>query len=209
MADFPIRSGIKQENRRRLVAGVGENDSPTSVCGHKADGSSWEDPAYKVWRAMLLRCYDQKLQEKYPSYVGCSVVPEWHKFSAFKAWYVEQGSWEGYELDKDLLVHNNKIYGPDTCTKVPHYLNVAIHDNSSRRGPYPCGVTQAPSGSYVARMRVTIDGVAKKINIGCSFKTPEEASAAYIKAKKEYLKQTAYKVGGKAGTALLAFANRL
>lgn len=209
MEKIRIRRGLSQKGRRQLIAGVGVNDFNGPVSGHKHNGDSWELPSYKVWRAMLLRCYNEVTQNRHPTYKGCTVVEEWHKLTAFHGWFIQQGDWEGCDLDKDLLVPGNKIYGPNTCIKLPKYINVVVHGNTSSIGSLPCGVTVAPSGSYVARMRVIIDGQSKKVNIGCSFKTAEEASAAYVKAKKSYLQQVAVRLGGEAGIALLAFSSRL
>ena len=77
---------------------------------------------------MMARCYNPKEMAKNPSYVGCSVVPEWHDFEVFADWFYEQ-DWEGNELDKDSKVKGNRIYGPDTCVLISKAEN-AHPDNT-------------------------------------------------------------------------------
>lgn len=60
-------------------------------------------------------------------------------FSNFKAW-METQDWKDKQLDKDLLVKNNKIYSPETCMFVSAKLNNFLHDNNHKRGLYPIGV---------------------------------------------------------------------
>ena len=82
---------------------------------------------YNKWRWMLLRCYDEKELTKEPSYIGCSVCDEWMNFQNFAAW-IQSNKYEceDLELDKDLLVKNNKIYSPSNCCLLPHEINYAI-----------------------------------------------------------------------------------
>lgn len=41
---------------------------------------------YKLWKNMLYRCYDEKYQDKFPTYKGCSVSEEFKYFPYFKEW---------------------------------------------------------------------------------------------------------------------------
>lgn len=77
---------------------------------------------YMTWVSMFTRCYDSKYQIKQPTYIGCTVHPEWHNFQNFAKWY-EENYIENFHLDKDILVPGNKIYGPDTCCFVPQVIN--------------------------------------------------------------------------------------
>ena len=74
-----------------------------------------------------------------PSYIGCYVCPEWLCFSNFKKWYDEHYK-HGYQLDKDLIVVNNKEYSPATCIMIPQWLNKFTTDNRALRGEFPIGV---------------------------------------------------------------------
>lgn len=151
---------------RRSVFGVGVRDveTPTGTC-----------PYYPLWKEMLRRCYSPALQLRCPTYVGCSVVPEWHHLSAFMAW-VQQQDWQGKELDKDLLVPGNKVYGPDTCVFVSPQVNSFLTDSARRRSPHGLGVTYRPDkGKYQARCN-QLDGGAAHLGY---FDAPEEAHEAW------------------------------
>ncbi len=69
---------------------------------------------YQTWRDMLCRCYDPKSLEMHPTYNDCTVAKEWHNFQTFSAWFTDNYI-EGYQLDKDIKVPGNRVYGPDTC----------------------------------------------------------------------------------------------
>ena len=60
---------------------------------------------------MLQRCLRPR---DFPSYIGCTIVPDWYNFQNFAAWY-DDNYINGYELDKDTKVLGNRSYGPDTC----------------------------------------------------------------------------------------------
>lgn len=94
------------------VEGIGVNDSI---------GSS-DSEIYKKWRQMLHRCYDLTEAYKRPTYDNCFVCEEWLTFSNFKKWF-DKHYVEGWHLDKDVIVKNNKIYSPLTCCFVPREIN--------------------------------------------------------------------------------------
>ena len=81
------------------------------------DGKGTDD-CYSHWRGMLMRCYDQKYLQKYPTYIDCTVCEDWLNFSNFQQWYNKnyyEIPGETMCLDKDILVKGNKVYSPDTC----------------------------------------------------------------------------------------------
>ena len=97
-----------------------------SVCGvgYVGIGSYASDHfSYKRWNNMLERCYGPGHEVKFPHYIGCTVVPEWHNFQVFAAWF-DDNYVEGYELDKDIKVPGNRVYGPDTCIFVTQAENM-------------------------------------------------------------------------------------
>lgn len=164
-------------NNRYLVFGVGLNDNPASGSGNC--------PYYAVWHSMLSRCYSAKTQVKNPAYIGCSVAPEWLRFSNFKAWMMTQ-QWEGLQIDKDILVLGNKVYSPDTCLFVTSEVNNLIKKN---RGKYATGVTWVGKvGKYRAACK--IHGKQKTLGY---YLTEEEAAQVYLVCKKEVIKIVASK----------------
>ena len=126
--------------KKSLVYGVGVNDADY-VTGEKdtVTGRWWRCPFYRKWQSMLERCYSEKYQEKYPTYIGCSVCDEWLVFSVFKEW-MESQDWKGKCLDKDLLDSENKEYNPNKCVFVSNALNVFTTDSGRARGEYMIGV---------------------------------------------------------------------
>ncbi|PHS21841.1 MAG: hypothetical protein COA84_15030 [Robiginitomaculum sp.] len=78
---------------------------------------------YVAWTSMLQRCYDQGFKNRYPTYIGCEVCPEWHNFQVFAQWMSMQ-DWKGMHLDKDIIVKGNKTYGPKYCKFVTEEENL-------------------------------------------------------------------------------------
>lgn len=109
------------EKNKHLIYGVGENDL-IHTKEHRILG---------IWRNMLARCYDEHNRNKYPTYAECSVCDEWHIFSNFLNWYKENNPY-GFELDKDILHKDNKVYSPDTCCFVPKAINVLVRPCEDR-----------------------------------------------------------------------------
>lgn len=154
------------ESRKRLKYGVATND----MLNQEAT------KCYAVWDGMLQRCYGGNRHIRNPSYLDCRVCDEWLLYSNFKNWF-DSNYIEGYELDKDALGGEQKIYSPTTCTFIPKRLN-SILSSKDRRGQMT-GVMINPQSYAVS---TTIDG--EHFYIG-GFHTAEEAHRAYIKLKKD------------------------
>lgn len=136
------------------------------------DGVRHRTKEFESWSGMLKRCYCPKTQERQPSYKGCTVHPVWHNFQVFAKWYTEQpGYAEGWDLDKDLLVEGNKVYGPDTCVLLPRQINslVTMVDMLEDRF-LPRGMYIRQNGTY----RVELGSLATKRST-VTVKTLEEA----------------------------------
>lgn len=97
--------------------------------------------AYKKWYAMFERCYNENYHKTKPTYIGCSVVEDWYSFQNFAEWFYQQKRQDGWELDKDLLMPGNKVYGPDFCCLVPRALNLLINHNKMGNQENPIGVS--------------------------------------------------------------------
>ena len=162
----------------KLVYGVGVNDADY-IINPTVDGKPKMCTFYRKWHSMLTRCYSEKYQERCPTYKGCSVAEEWLTFSKFRLWMVKQ-DWKGNDLDKDLLLEGNKKYGPKTCVFICRALNLLLTDRGNARGSLPLG-TVKHGKKYRAQVgKGGKDG--KTIYLGL-FTTPEEAHAAWKKAK--------------------------
>lgn len=119
-----LRAGEVKDNLSKSVHGIGFIGSGQ----HKSREGGKLTKAYSVWSGMIARCYCQITQEKNPTYKGCSVVECWHNFQNFADWYYGSYPKDGlsYELDKDLKVPGNKIYGPDTCAFIEKKINAPL-----------------------------------------------------------------------------------
>lgn len=137
---------------------------------------------------MLGRCEPDGWQQRNkPAYIGCEVHPDFIKFQDFAAWCHKQVGFgvEGFCLDKDILIPDNKVYGSKTCCFVPMQINNLMIKQTRNRGNYPIGIHY-----YSARDRyeacISINGKNKQIG---RFKTVDEAVSAYASAKKEEIKR--------------------
>lgn len=180
---------------KKLVYNVGVNDADYIVqkweyLGYTEEREQikklvWICPFYRRWKNMLGRCYSQTVQSKYPTYIGCTVVPEWHHFLTFREWMVQQ-DWEGKELDKDILFPGNKIYGPDTCVFVDQRLNKFLTEGNANRGEHPIGVTfHKRDKKFIAQCWDVTTGKQKQLG---GFFTAQEAHDKWLEFKREQAK---------------------
>ena len=150
--------------------------------------------SYKCWKEMLRRCYSAKYQEKHPSYIGCSVCDDWLYYPNFKKWYDEnyyEIDGKTSQLDKDILIKDNKVYSPNTSMFVPQFINKLFVKRQNDRGKLPIGVSyKKDSKKYVAHLSIYKDGKSTFKYLGC-FDTPNESFEAYKQAKEEYIKEVA------------------
>lgn len=168
----------------RLVYGFGVNDSDYPIA-RVINGSLARCKAYDTWKDLIRRCYSEKHQKKWPTYIGVTVCDEWQSFMAFREWWLENHV-DGWHLDKDLLT-DNRQYSPENCIYVPAWLNTFTVDRNAVRGEFPIGVDyNKASKSFRSRCRNPIDGSREEIT---GFKTPEAAHLAWRARKLEYAVQ--------------------
>lgn len=140
--------------------------------------------AYGRWCRVLERCYSESKQSKCPSYVGCSVSKEWLNFQNFATDVENMHGFEfGWQIDKDILFKNNKIYSRETCVFVPEKINKIFVSRKSLRGDWPVGVTKAGT-----RFRASLNNMF----IG-TYESPEEAFNVYKIHKESHIKHMAQK----------------
>lgn len=126
--------------------GWGINDAGYSVTkSETVNGRSkrvWTCPYYKVWRSMLCRCLSDSYKSLYETYNECSVAEEWKYLSSFIKWVDSQPNrdWQDCNLDKDILVRDNKIYSPETCIFISANINRFVIDSNKIRGQFFLGV---------------------------------------------------------------------
>lgn len=146
---------------------------------------------YSKWCQMLQRCYNEE-HAGYETYGarGVVVCDEWHCFQNYAAWHSENYI-DGYELDKDLLSPETRVYSPETCCFVPREINRVIVGKVSRKAGLmenlPTGVVLSPSG-YKAKIG---NSLTKTVERSEFFDNPEDAFLAYKKRKLEVVKELA------------------
>lgn len=132
---------------------------------------------YVVWRAMLERCYNSN-DSTNPSYTVCSVSDNFKSFKYFKSWCNKQIGFnqDDFQLDKDILSTENKIYSEDTCVFVPREVNMFFAGK----------VDNQCTGIYWHKRdkkwyaTISCSGVVTHLG---SFKTEKEAFNVYLSAK--------------------------
>ena len=104
---------------------------------------------------MLRRCYSEDFKDS--CYADKCVCDEWHNFQNFAKWAVKQIGFDrsGWELDKDILIRGNKVYGPTECCFVPKRINsLLIKSGEYKVNGMLSGVRMCKkSGRYIASYR--------------------------------------------------------
>ena len=163
---------------------------------YKATINNNKTKCYTHWQNMLERCYDSKLKERLPTYIGCSVCEEAHCLQDFGEWFDENYyEIEGEQmcLDKDILVKGNKEYRFDRMVFVPQRINVLFVKGDAMRGDLPIGVCyNKKSNKYQAYCKTL-----EHLKYLGYYDTPHEAFLAYKTFKEQYIKQVADEYKGK------------
>ena len=189
----------KRVKVKKLIYGVGINDAKYAV-NPKINGKYNACPIYKCWLNILRRCYSEKFQETTPSYVGCSVDGDWFYFSRFHKWMSNQ-NWHGKQIDKDILIQGNKVYGPNTCIFVTQEINKLVAQNKRKAGKYLLGVTfDKHAGKYKADS--CLNGKIKYLGL---YDTEAQAHEAYKSFKQSLIYKVASEQSEPLRTALLNY----
>lgn len=191
-----VKNGQVKNCLQKSVYGIGcfgEGNYDAKVCGKFT-------PEYQLWIGMMTRVYDPKCFVKHPTYRVVSVCEEWLNFQNFAVWCQDkigfkahESNGRAYNLDKDILIPNNLVYGPSACCFLPNHINVALKGRQIKKSAeLPAGVYwHNASNSYVAQ--VTMDDV--QTHLGC-FQTIDAARKAYRREKKAYLRRLAERYKG-------------
>jgi hypothetical protein len=168
----------------KLIYGVGFNDRKYST---KENGKTIK--SYRLWYAMLDRCYNPKREDLNPTYIGCTVSENFKSYSYFHSWAPLQIGFnlKDWDLDKDIILKGNQIYSEKTCTFVPRAINCFFNSSKNVRGKHPLGVI--------------FNEKRKLFEVFCSnqnhlkrlgaFKTTQEAYQVYKEYKEQLCKDLA------------------
>ena len=180
-----FNKGMIKNHYKKSVYGIGylgEGKYKTSFNGKHTK-------YYTKWRSMLGRCYDEIQSSS--TYGAVTVCEEWHNFQNFAEWFYENYI-ESFELDKDIICSDCKIYSPETCCFVPQEINKLFTKRDNKRGALPIGVCSSGHNTFIAQFSF---GTGKQKYLG-SFNTFEEAFQVYKVAKEQYIKEVADKWKG-------------
>ena len=167
---------------KRTVFGIG-------YLGCSDDSFTKDNYVYSKWSNMMQRCYDETTHKLKPYYALCTAEIEWLNFSNYREWHKENMMGDRkVDLDKDVLVQGNTVYGSETCTLIPHFTNTLFEE----RGADTNIVLKNTTGKY----DVTMSILGKNEDVG-TFDTEEEARQGYIDYKQDYIWNYAKKCKGK------------
>lgn len=190
-----LYEGVVHGAYREFCNGKIKNPYYPNVLGVASIGTKYSSKTkeYKVWHAMICRCFDKKHKDKYPAYADVTCCNEWLLFENFYEWLHSQENFEKWicdsspEIDKDILIKGNKIYMPEMCSLVPRIVNNVFINRARDRGDYPIGVTRH-GDKFRARCDNPILGMREHIGV---YDTPENAFYAYKKYKENVIKEVA------------------
>lgn len=187
-----FKEGRVKNPYKPSVYGVGYLGKGKYRVSYKVSDKNYKiTPQYQAWMNMLCRCYNVKYQQRQPTYIGCSVCEEWLNFQNFGEWFDDNYytiDGERMDLDKDILYKHNKIYSPQTCIYVPHFINNLFIKKDANRGDLPIGVNfNKITNKFIATCD---DAQGKAQNLG-SFNAPLEAFLAYKQFKEKIIKEIA------------------
>lgn len=164
-----VSGGVKNNNRKSVFSigyiGYGK---------YKASIKSKHTKCYSIWRGMLQRCY-YEYKGFNSSYEDTEVCNYWHNFQNFAKWF-EENYVEDWELDKDLLNPDKKIYSPSSCCFIPKEINCLLKEQKETTGTLKVG------NRY--KSQIGMDKIHNHIG---TFNSIEEANNAYKKEKKKHL----------------------
>ena len=176
-----IRYGFIKNPYAPIVSGVGfVGDGKYSYSNSKK--------AHRHWTSMLERCYNKE-HPAYNRYGGRGVYvhEQFLNFQLFAGWCESQRGFEeeGWQLDKDILLPFNLVYGPDTCCFVPSEINIAfVSSTKDKRDNLPVGVIDG--GHEGRKYRAACNGM----KLGNHY-TVVDAFKAYKRHKEDYIKTLA------------------
>jgi hypothetical protein len=162
---------------------VGNKHTPT-VCNIGIVGDCIlpvKSKAYTSWVGMLKRVYNVNPNIIAPTYEDCIVSEDWFHLENYNNWFTKQYVQDNWELDKDLLVKNNKVYSSETCIFLPREINAFMTDRVNHRGEWPVGVT------YHARLN--------KWQATCNFDSKSNYLGVFTDPTQAFLVYKEYKEG--------------
>lgn len=185
---------------RWFVLGIVKNPYHPSVYGIGVVGNKYQTfvngkqtKEYLAWRRILHRCFDEKFKKERPTYQDVICCDKWLNFEKFYEWLHSQPNFDKWNennkwaIDKDILIKGNKMYSPETCCLVPHYVNSLFIKCDALRSDLPIGVTKHGKGFLVSCK----NPFTSKHEYFGTHSTKEKAFNKYKEVKENIIKQVA------------------
>ena len=173
----------------KLVQGIGINGNKyPSFEGGKVSKE------YNLWISMLHRC-TEKFWTKNPAYIGVTCSDNFRNYTFFYEWCQLQVGFKSkdekekyWQLDKDLLLHDNNVYSEDTCIFIPQRINKLFTKNNATRGEWPIGVSW---DKQTEMFKAYCNNHSRRLKYLGYFHSAQEAFQAYKTFKEALIKQVA------------------
>ena len=181
-----LKKGILKNPNHPSIYGVG----CIGIGKHRSNIEGKMTKAYDVWHSFIRRSYWKGYHASKKSYKDVTVCEEWHNFQNFAEWFYENYNPEimqGWDLDKDIICPNCKIYSPETCLFVPVEVNKFFCKPRGKVTDLPTGINMNGTGF---KAEVNLGG---KNILGKTFRKKEEAVNFYKEEKERYAKELAQK----------------
>lgn len=190
----------------KLKYGVGYN--PGGKYKTRVDGS--DTRTYKLWSRMIERAYSTEYHKKQPTYKDVTVDERWHNYQVF-AEDIEQvfgynmidGNGKVYQLDKDILVKDNKVYSKETVCFIPSALNKFTINKRETKDGLPTGISIVNNTSKYT-VQIAINGKQKNLGL---FTNVSLARAVYVDARNQYARELAERYEGKVDPRVIDILN--
>jgi hypothetical protein len=174
---------VGRKSKSRLI---NDMDEPTALFEKLPNGKNkqiWRDRAYQLISSKHRICGKEFCED-------ITVCDDWCSRRKFTDWYNEQKEIQPQidilDLEKDILIPDNKVYCPEGCVFVPDWFNLQFIERHKHRGDYPLGAT-AFKGGFVSNIG---NGSGKTKEYLGFFKTPEDSHKAWQIAKISKLEQS-------------------
>jgi hypothetical protein len=114
----------------------------------KIGQSKYLSKAARRFSYIVQRVKNPKTESEKFWYAGCSIDPHFEDFQFFAEWCWGQIGYNSvdelgnsFHIDKDILVPDNKVYGPETCAFIPAKLNSLFKFRRRDINGLPTGVS--------------------------------------------------------------------
>lgn len=157
---------------------------------------------------LMIRSKNDKYKEYRPTYKDVTVSENFTNFQFFAEWCNKQIGFgqQGFVLDKDLLIPQNKIYSENSCVFVPDVINSFLTFVRQKDRGLPVGVTWCESEGKYKSYCSQLNGKNKTLG---RFNNPSDAYIAYCGFKEAMARKLAetYKdqVDSRVTESLLSF----